>query len=283
MDKKLLENSRKLIRQALKEDLGRRGDITTQATCPVNKVMTANIIAKQSGVIAGVDIAGLVFTTLDPSISILNQLDDGTFVNKPDIIASITGPAEVILLGERTALNFLGRLSGIATLTHKFVGQVNKTRARILDTRKTIPGMRLLEKYAVQCGGGDNHRIGLYDMFLIKENHIFAAGGITNAVLACREYMQKNKFSAPIEVETGNLQQVEEALQLNVERIMLDNMTIMQMRECVALVHGRIHLEASGNVTLERVAEIAATGVDYISIGALTHSAPNFDVSLLFI
>ncbi len=283
MDKKLLENFRKLIRQALKEDLGRRGDITTQATCPVNKVMTANIIAKQSGVIAGVDIAGLVFTTLDPSISILNQLDDGTFVNKPDIIASITGPAEVILLGERTALNFFGRLSGIATLTHKFVGQVNKTRARILDTRKTIPGMRLLEKYAVQCGGGDNHRIGLYDMFLIKENHISAAGGITNAVLACREYMQKNKFSAPIEVETGNLQQVEEALQLNVERIMLDNMTIMQMRECVALVHGRIPLEASGNVTLERVAEIAATGVDYISIGALTHSAPNFDVSLLFI
>lgn len=282
MDKAILDNALPLIAGALKEDLGQRGDITTLATCPKERVMIAHIIAKQSGVIAGIEIALQVFTILDASLSVKNHVNDGDHVNKGDILASITGPADDILMGERTALNFLGRLSGIATMTHLFTEQLKNSHARILDTRKTTPGMRLLEKYAVHCGGGENHRMGLHDMFLIKDNHITAAGSITRAVQACRAYMQDNHFTAGIEVETQNIRQVKEALELKVDRIMLDNMSTQQMRECVDLVNSRIPVEASGNVTMERITEIAAAGVDYISIGALTHSAPNFDTSLLF-
>ncbi|HPG37864.1 MAG TPA: carboxylating nicotinate-nucleotide diphosphorylase [bacterium] len=283
MDKILLDSAHALIRQALAEDMGSRGDITTLAICPVQKVMMAKIIAKQNGVIAGGGIAAQVFTILDPAITVQILIQDGVEVNSQDTIISITGPAASILQAERTALNFLGRLSGIATMTSQFTEQIKNSRARILDTRKTIPGMRLLEKYAVKCGGGENHRLGLYDMFLIKDNHIASAGSITTAVRACRNYMQKHNFTAEIEVETRNLAEVQEALDLHVDRIMLDNMSTTQMRDCVELVGDRIPLEASGNVTLDRIAAIAATGVDYISIGALTHSAPNFDVSLLFV
>lgn len=194
----------------------------------------------------------------------------------------LSGSSQSILIAERTCLNFLGRLSGIATNARQFVDAIQGTKARILDTRKTTPGWRLLEKYAVLCGGGDNHRTGLYDMFLIKENHIVAAGGIGHAVDRCRRYMRVHHFQAEIEVETQNSDDVREALSLNVDRILLDNMSVAEIRQCVLLVNGRIPLEASGNVTLATVRDIAETGVDFISVGSLTHSAKAMDISLLF-
>ncbi|MGH7455836.1 MAG: carboxylating nicotinate-nucleotide diphosphorylase, partial [bacterium] len=196
-------------------------------------------------------------------------------------VAHLYGPMASILAGERVALNFLQRLSGIATLTHKFVEAVTGAKAKILDTRKTTPGWRVLEKYAVQCGGGRNHRLGLHDMFLIKENHIAAAGSIAVAVQKCREFGRRRGRDWGLEVEARTLNDVEECLRLDIHHIMLDNMLLTEMREAVELVAGRARLEASGNVNLEKVAAIAATGVDYISIGAITHSAPAMDFSLL--
>ena len=230
--------------------------------------------------ICGMDIAPLAFQELEAHVDFAGRLDSRRVV-AGERVAELRGPAQAILVAERTILNFMGRLSGIATMTRRFVDAVAGTKAKILDTRKTTPGWRLLEKYAVACGGGENHRIGLYDMFLLKENHIARAGGIESSVNACRTYMQKHGFQCDIEVETQNPQQVKQALLLGVDRIMLDNMTLEQMRECVQVVNGRIPLEASGNVSLQNVRRIAETGVDYISVGALTHSAPVFDFSLL--
>lgn len=279
----ILSAARPLIDMALKEDLGDRGDITTNAISAENLPAAAQIIAKMDGVIAGLPVVTETFKTLDPKIKCEQIYQDGQSVQKGDVLLRLEGPTAQILMGERTALNFLGKLSGIATLTHQFVLAVRETKCQILDTRKTTPGWRILEKYAVFCGGGKNHRIGLYDMFLIKENHIVSAGGITAAVQVCREYMKRNNFAAEIEVETKNPDEVREALGLNVDRIMLDNMSLEIMRECVSLVDGRIPLEASGNVSLQNVRQIAETGVDFISIGALTHSAKSFDISLLFL
>lgn len=262
------------IRRALQEDIG-PGDATSNSILPAEAAMRGQIIAKQDGVIAGLDVAQAVYETVDPRIDFRPQVDDGARVTKGQVLAFVSGPARSLLTAERTALNFLGRMSGIASLTRQFVDAVAGTKAVILDTRKTAPGLRLADKMAVRLGGGQNHRIGLYDMVLIKDNHIDFAGSITQAVTLARA-------GAPgleIEVEARTLEHVREALALGVERILLDNMTLETMAEAVRLAAGRARLEASGNVTLETVRAIAETGVDYISSGALTHSAKVFDVS----
>lgn len=280
MDDKTLKAARLLIRLALREDLGKRGDITTRAITRDAAYRRAEIIAKAEGIVAGIEIAKSVFYRCSQKIEFLHQLTDGERVEKMQPLLVLQGPCDRILLAERTALNFLGRLSGIATLTRQFVDAVHGTKARILDTRKTTPGWRALEKYAVRCGGGYNHRMGLYDMILIKDNHIIAAGGITQAVERCRRFLRRNRIKTLIEVETKTLEEVEEATALQVDRIMLDNMPLAMMKQAVAFVAGRIPLEASGNVSLANVRQVAETGVDFISIGALTHSARNLDISL---
>jgi len=266
------------IQRALREDIG-AGDVTSNSIIPADAVMTGQIIAKQSGVIAGLDVAQAVFAALDPRVEFTALVEEGARVENRQVVSRLAGPAVSLLTGERTALNFLGRVSGIATLTRQFVDAVAGTRAVILDTRKTVPGLRMLDKLAVARGGGQNHRIGLYDMILIKDNHIDFAGSITAAV----ERARAAHTGLEIEVEARTLAHVQEALELGVERILLDNMSLETMRQAVVLNVGRAKLEASGNVTLETVRAIAETGVDYISSGALTHSAKVFDVSLDFI
>jgi len=270
-----------LIARGLEEDLNRRGDVTTAAVVPPRLTGEAHIIAKERGVMAGLPVAEQVFKTVDASLEIHPYLSDGAEVLSGSKVMTVRGAVASILTAERTALNFLGRLSGIATLTLKFVAAVAATKARIVDTRKTTPGWRELEKYAVRVGGGTNHRFGLFDMVLIKENHIVAAGSITEAVTRCREYLRKKNLDLKIEVETRTLREVEEALSLGVDRILLDNMRIDLIREAVRLVNGRAQLEASGGITLENVRDIALAGVDYISVGALTHSAKALDLTLL--
>ncbi len=266
----------RIIKQALKEDIG-KGDITTRLTVPVNIKAEARIIAKEKGILAGSSIVIMIFSTLDPKIRINFKIKEGARFNKGAVIAEIYGNARVLLTGERTALNFLCRLSGIATLTRKFVDRVSHTKAKILDTRKTTPNLRILEKYAVRIGGGINHRFGLYDMILIKDNHIEAAGSITNAV---RFAQAGNNSELPIEVETKNLSEVKEAIKLKIPVIMLDNMNLNQIRKAVKLGRGKVKFEVSGGVNLKYVKKIVETGIDYISVGALTHSAPIVDMSM---
>ena len=266
---------------ALVEDLGQYGDITTQAIAGKDHPAKGRIIAKAPGVISGLDVAIDVFYAVDAGITCQKQVSDGDVVEQMTPVLTFQGNGAGLLSAERTVLNFLGRLSGIATLTHEFVSRVEGTNAKILDTRKTTPGWRLLEKYAVICGGGMNHRMGLYDMFLLKENHISHAGGIPQAVEKCRQYMQKENIDALIEVETRNIQEFKSALDLNVDRIMLDNMSMDVIKQCVALNEKKIPLEISGNVNLDTVRGYADTGIDFISIGALTHSAKNLDLSML--
>ena len=271
----------KLIALALQEDLGSPGDITSNFTISDDATASAKIVAKESGVIAGIPIAKRVFLNVDERVRFHEELDDAAKIRAGDVIVRIIGPARSILAAERTALNFLQRLSGIATLTSKFVEKTAGTRAKILDTRKTTPGWRYLEKYAVRAGGGYNHRLGLYDMILIKENHVVAGSSITNAVERIRREISARNLHLAIEVESRTLDEVAEALTLSVDRIMLDNMPLWPIREAVKMVNGRVALEVSGGVTLETVREIAETGVDYISIGALTHSAKALDLTLL--
>jgi nicotinate-nucleotide pyrophosphorylase (carboxylating) len=266
------------IKHALEEDIG-TGDVTTDTIVPADASLRGRIVAKQDGVVAGLDVAKQVFLTLNQDVSFLPKTEDGSTVTRRDVLAVVEGPARALLTGERIALNFLGRMSGIATLTRKFVNAVAGTNAVILDTRKTAPGLRLTDKLAVRLGGGENHRTGLFDMVLIKDNHIDFAGSITQAV----ERVRGSGTRLKIEVETRTLDDVREALALGVERILLDNMSPDRMREAVAICGGRAKLEASGNVTLENVLEVAKTGVDYISVGALTHSPAVFDVSLEFV
>ncbi|HNS73821.1 MAG TPA: carboxylating nicotinate-nucleotide diphosphorylase [bacterium] len=280
MDENLRAAAANLIRMALAEDLAGRGDITSTAIAAAAGPCQGVILAKAEGTIAGLEIALMTLAAVDPTLTGLPLIQDGDRVRKGDIVMEVAGDAGRLLVAERTALNFLCRLSGVATLTRRFTDAVAGTRARILDTRKTTPGWRLLEKYAVRCGGGVNHRMGLFDMFLIKDNHIIAAGGIAPAVKRCREYALRMGFYAEIEVETRSLTEVEEALALGVDRIMLDNMDLELMSRAVELAAGRIPLEASGNVTLENVSAIARTGVDFISSGSLTHSARVLDISL---
>jgi nicotinate-nucleotide pyrophosphorylase (carboxylating) len=263
------------IRRALAEDVG-GGDVTTNSIVPAGATMAGRIIAKQTGVVAGLDVARAACLLVDGRVSFSAEAAEGARCAPRQVLATLSGPARALLTAERTALNFLGRMSGIATLTRQFVDAVAGTRAVILDTRKTAPGLRLLDKLAVRRGGGQNHRIGLFDMILIKDNHIDFAGSLAEAVQRARAA----NTGLEIEVEARTLDDVRAALALGVSRILLDNMTPAMMRQAVELNAGRAQLEASGNVSLETVRTIAETGVDFISIGALTHSAKNMDVSL---
>lgn len=263
------------VKRALAEDIG-DADVTTEAIVPADATLNGNIVAKQQGVVAGLDVARATFLMLDDRVIFEPKVKEGAQVSRGDLLARVSGPARALLIGERTALNFLGRMSGIATLTSQFVQIVRGTSAIILDTRKTAPGLRSLDKLAVKRGGGENHRMGLFDMVLIKDNHIDFAGSITAAV----ERVRAAGTSLEIEVEARTLEDVAEALELGVERILLDNMELEMIREAVLLNRGRAKLEASGTVTIENVREIAETGVDSISVGALTHSAKVFDISL---
>ena len=268
-------NFSELVSRALAEDIG-DGDLTTEATVPHDARARAMITQKAPGVIFGLDLAEETFRQLDPGVSSERLCEEGRWRESGPVL-SVAGSARAILTGERTALNFLQRLSGVATLTALCVRAVSGTGARILDTRKTTPGLRALEKAAVAAGGGTNHRAGLYDAILIKENHATLAGGVGAAVRQARGL----GLDVPLEVECRSLAEVAEALEAGATWIMLDNMTLEQMREAVDYVAGRATLEASGGVTLERLKDIAATGVEFISVGALTHSAPALDLSLL--
>ena len=268
-----------LVRAALLEDIG-PGDITTTLCVRATAQATAWVLAKQPGVIAGLAVAELAFRLLDPDITWEANVQDGARVGEGrTVIATVTGNARALLTAERVALNFTQRLSGIASLTARYVSLVEGTLARIVDTRKTTPGLRALEKYAVRMGGGFNHRLGLYDCVLIKDNHIKAAGGIKNAVAGAKAHIP---HTMKIEVEAATLAMVDEALFVGADIILLDNMDTETMRRAVEIIGGRAISEASGNLTEARVAEVAATGVDILSVGALTHSAPALDISLDF-
>lgn len=275
-DEKERARCEEFVRRALEEDIG-SGDVTTLWIVPPEVWLRGRFLVKEAGVVAGLAVAGLVFELLDPEVRFRPLVEDGTAVRSGHVVAEVEGPGRAVLSGERTALNFLQRMSGIATLTRRYVEAVAGTGAVILDTRKTAPGLRFLDKWAVRLGGGQNHRMGLHDMVLIKDNHIAAAGGITEAV---RRVQREQGRGLEVEVEVKSLAELEEALALGVDRIMLDNMDLATMRQAVEIAAGRMELEASGGVTLETVAAIAATGVNYISVGALTHSVKALDISL---
>jgi len=269
----------RIVRMALEEDIG-GGDITTVVTVPEDAYSRAVVIAKQRGIIAGQQLAWHVFDSLDNVSEYAVLSEDGAPVAPGDVIAEVTGSAHTILAGERVALNFLQRLSGIATLTSEYAILVSGTNARIVDTRKTTPGLRRLEKYAVTVGGGCNHRFGLSDGILIKDNHIAAAGGIKAAVGAAKSRAPQG---LKIEVEVGDLDQLREAIDAGADIVLLDNMPLEMMREAVSIANKAVLLEASGGVNKDNVVAIAETGVDIISVGSLTHSAPALDISLDFV
>ena len=269
-----------IIRRALEEDVG-TGDVTTDSTVPEGQLAGASIIAKQDGVLAGITVAEAVFRALDQSFAMTAHLVDGEILTPGATVATLKGRSRAILTAERTALNFLQRLSGIATVTARYAAELEGTGVRLLDTRKTTPGLRILEKYAVATGGGANHRIGLWDMALIKENHIAAAMGIGPAVAGVRARHPGIK----IEVEVTNLSELDRALDARADRVMLDNMSLDVMEQAIGKVRSHAHpaeIEVSGNVTLDRLREIASLGPDFVSVGSITHSAPALDLSLLF-
>jgi nicotinate-nucleotide pyrophosphorylase (carboxylating) len=268
-----------LVRAALLEDLGRAGDLTSDAIAPADLVVKASLVSRQSGVVAGVDLVALAFRLIDERVEIDRRRQDGETITPGDSIAEIRGPARAILTAERTALNFLCRLSGISSATASIVAGVAGEKARIVCTRKTTPGLRAVEKYAVRAGGGANHRFGLDDAVLIKDNHIAIAGSVSTAIKRARSYVG---HLVKIEVEVDTLLQLEEALAVGVDAVLLDNMTIEQLRRAVDLTAGRAVTEASGRITPETAPAIAATGVDLISVGWLTHSAPVLDIGLDF-
>lgn len=268
------------VRNALDEDLGLSGDITTNATVGADVLSDALIVARKPGVVAGLALAEAAFREVDPECAFEVEIDDGASIVANDTIARISGRARAILTAERVALNFMGRMCGIATLTRRYVDAIAGTKAKIVDTRKTTPGLRVFEKYAVRCGGGHNHRFGLFDAILIKDNHIVAAGGVAEAIKAAQDaagHMTK------IEVEVDNLDQLAVVMREKVDCVLLDNMSTADLRSAVKIVAGRCLTEASGGVNLDSVKEIAATGVDLISVGALTHSAPVLDLGLDFV
>src|ERR1700760_2809178 len=267
------------VRAALEEDLGRAGDVSSELTVPAEKTATARFVARKPGRIAGLVCAEAAFRLIAPQVAFQAALPDGSDAPAGAVVATVSGPARSLLTAERVALNFLGPLSGTATATAALVKAVEGTRARIACTRKTLPGLRLLQKYAVRCGGGFNHRFGLDDAVMIKDNHVQAAGGIAAAVRRLRAGLG---HMVKLEVEVDSLAQLEEALREGVDTILLDNMSPEDLRRAVAMAEGRAVLEASGNVTLASVRAIAETGVDYISSGAITHSAPNLDIGLDF-
>jgi len=268
-----------IVRHALEEDLGRAGDVTSDLTVPAETRIAARLVARKPGTVAGLIAAECAFALVDASLRIKIETADGSRADAGALLATVEGSARSILTAERVALNFVGHLSGVATATRALVDAVAGTRARIVCTRKTTPGLRVIEKYAVRCGGGFNHRFGLDDAVLIKDNHLVAAGGIKPAIARVRAGLG---HMAKIELEVDSLGQLEEALSLGVDTILLDNMTTADLKRAVALTEGRAVLEASGNVTLATVRAIAETGVDYISSGAITHSAANLDIGLDF-
>lgn len=270
----------RFIRAAIEEDI-RTGDHTSLACIPKDKTSKAELIAKESGIIAGIAIAEKVFKILDSTLTIDAFFHDGDRIAKGDLVLLVQGKAQSILMAERLALNFMQRMSGIATLTNKFVEALKGTGTRVLDTRKTTPLFRQFEKMAVKTGGGENHRFGLWDMLMIKDNHIEYSGGIAPAIAAANSYLKKNKLALHIEIETASLEQVEEVLKTgNVHRIMLDNFKIPELKKAVRLINKQYETEASGGITLENARDYAATGVDFISVGALTHSYKSLDLSL---
>ena len=269
------------LRQALNEDIG-IGDITAESVVEFNPHAQAEIIARQDGILAGIEIAKMLFELDNPPLDIVVKARDGEAISERQQLMTLEGSGAAILKSERTALNLLGRLSGIATLTHQYVQTIEGTNARILDTRKTTPLWRDVEKYAVRVGGGVNHRMGLYDMVLIKENHIRWAGGLEPALSYCVDELGSNRRSVKIEVEVRSLEELQTVLQYEVDRILLDNMTVEEVKNAVDMVRHKIALEVSGGISLETIRAYAETGVEYISIGALTHSVHVLDVSLLF-
>lgn len=267
------------VSEALAEDLGLAGDVTTDATIAPDAIANAAFVARGPGIISGLDVAAASFGAIDPAVTFLAEVADGQRVSPKTVIARVSGNARAILTGERVALNFLGRMCGIATLTRQYVDAVAGTKARIADTRKTTPGLRAFEKYAVRCGGGQNHRTGLFDAILIKDNHIMAAGGIAKAIEAARRHAG---HMMKLEVEVDTLEQLEDALKYDIDAVLLDNMTPQMLATAVKMAAGRVTTEASGGVNLSTVRAIAESGVDMISVGALTHSAPVLDLGLDF-
>lgn len=269
------------LESCLMEDVG-EGDITTDAILTDGSIGNAKIISKEKGIIAGVKVAEILFGLVDEDLEFISKFKDGDEVNIGDEIIFIHGNIKSILMAERTVLNFMQRMSGIASLTNKYVKEVAGTRAKIYDTRKTVPGLRLLDKYSVKVGGGENHRLGLYDMFLIKENHIASAGSISKAINLCYDYRKDEGLNYKIEIEVTNLEELKEVLDNGkADLILIDNFEIDDMKKAVEIVNNRCEVEASGGITFENLRKIAETGVDRISIGALTHSVKAFDLSLL--
>lgn len=267
------------IRQAFLEDIG-EGDHSTLASVPYDAIQEAELKVKDNGIIAGIELAKIILDTFDPDLEFIQILNDGDQVKFGDIAFKLKGSAQSILTCERFVLNCMQRMSGIATYANEIVKLVDGTNAKILDTRKTTPNFRMIEKWAVKIGGAENHRFGLYDMVMLKDNHVDFCGNITKAVEQTKKYLQTNKLDLKIEVETRNLDEVKEALDANVDFIMLDNFDLVTMKEAVQLINGLTKTEASGGITKESVRAIAETGVDFISSGAIIHSASNFDLSL---
>lgn len=270
---------KQFIKTALEEDV-QDGDHSTLSTIPKDLVQKAQCLIKEDCIVAGVELAEIIFKTFDATMQVEVFIKDGENARKGDIAFVVTGKAQSILQTERLVLNCMQRMSGIATLTHEWDARLVGAKTKLLDTRKTTPNFRICEKWAVAIGGGTNHRYGLYDMIMLKDNHIDYNGSITNAVKMAKEYLAKHKKNLKIEVETRNLDEVKEALAADVDRIMLDNMDVATMREAVKLINKQCETEASGGITREVLREVASTGVDYISAGALTHSAKNIDISL---
>ncbi|WP_312901482.1 carboxylating nicotinate-nucleotide diphosphorylase [Chryseobacterium taichungense] len=267
------------IKNALEEDI-QDGDHSTLSTIPKDLEQKAKLLVKQDCIIAGVELAKIIFKTFDKNLKVETFVKDGDAVKIGDIAFIVTGDARSILSTERLVLNCMQRMSGIATLTHDWDSRLIGTKTKLLDTRKTTPNFRICEKWAVAIGGGTNHRYGLYDMIMLKDNHIDYNGSITNAVKMAKDYIKKHKKKLKIEVETRNLEEVQEAINAKVDRIMLDNMDVATMKQAVKLINGSCETEASGGITRDQLKEIASTGVTYISAGALTHSAENMDLSL---
>lgn len=270
---------KKIFELAVEEDI-QSGDITTQAIFKNYKNVRGDLLCKEDGIIAGLSVIHLIVENFINGIEFYSNYEDGNEIKSGQFIGTFNGDVREILKYERVLLNFLQRMSGVATLTNKFVQRVKGTKAKILDTRKTIPGWRYLDKLAVKIGGGENHRFGLYDMFLIKDNHIFAAGGIKQAIQLCKEFNRQTGNQFKIEVEVKNLLELKEAIEEGVDRVMLDNFSLESIKDAVKLVNGKVEIEVSGGVNLDTVKDIAECGVDFISIGALTHSAKALDISL---
>lgn len=278
MDEKKLISS--LVDLAFAEDIG-DGDHTTLSCIPITEIGSSELIIKEDGILAGVEVAIGVFKKLDSDLKIEVFINDGAHVKKGDVAFIVKGKVQSILQAERLVLNIMQRMSGIATITSMYVKELEGTTAKVLDTRKTTPGMRLLEKQAVKIGGGVNHRIGLFDMILLKDNHVDFAGGIENAILRAKQYLKDNNKDLKIEIEVRSLEELNEALRVGgVDRIMLDNFSTEKTKEAVQIVNGKVELESSGGINFNTIREYALTGVDFISVGALTHSVMSLDMSL---